>query len=291
MSSRSSHLHWPWHGWLGLGLVAVFWPLNWFLPGLRTQWAFFPLWLGYCFAIDAWVLLRKGHSLFTRNPIAYFKLFLFSIPGWWLFELLNLRTQNWAYEGSQFFTPAQYALLTSLCFSTVMPAVFGTAELMSTFSWLKRLRLGPVVPLKPSTLAGFFSLGWLMLILLVLWPNYFFPFLWMSVYFILEPLNVWWKNRTLAHSTARGDWRPVVALWIGCLRCGFFWELWNYHSYPKWVYHVPFVGFWHIFEMPVLGYGGYLSFALELFALYQILARLFRQTEMREYFQLGDTKA
>jgi hypothetical protein len=71
----------------------------------------------------------------------------------------------------------------------------------------------------------------------------------------------------------------------------FFWELWNYYSYPKWVYHVPFADFWHIFEMPVLGYGGYLPFALELFALYQILARLFRQTDMQSYLQLEDTQA
>ena len=34
-------------GWLGLFLLAVCWPLNWTLPGLRTAYLFFPLWLGY----------------------------------------------------------------------------------------------------------------------------------------------------------------------------------------------------------------------------------------------------
>ena len=33
----------PLHGWLGLALVALAWPANWFLPGLRTAWFFFPL--------------------------------------------------------------------------------------------------------------------------------------------------------------------------------------------------------------------------------------------------------
>jgi hypothetical protein len=277
---------WLSHGWLGLALIGIFWPLNWLLPGARTQWGFFPLWLGYCLVVDALVYKRKGNSLLTRNPKGYAKLFLFSVPGWWLFELLNLRTQNWFYDGGELFSPLQFFLLSSLSFSTVIPAVFGTAELVGTLGLLKRLRQGLVIPLKKSTLIAFFSLGWLMLILLLIWPEYCFPFLWLAAYFIIEPLNVWWKNRSLAESTAEGDWRPVMALWLGGLICGFFWELWNYFSYPKWIYHVPFVGFWHIFEMPLLGYGGYLPFAMELLALYQILVRIFRQKGMREFIRL-----
>ena len=48
----------------------------------------------------------------------------------------------------------------------------------------------------------------------------------------------------------------------------FFWEMWNYYSYPKWIYHVAWGNWLHIFEMPLLGYGGYLPFAQELYALY-----------------------
>jgi hypothetical protein len=39
--------------------------------------------------------------------------------------------------------------------------------------------------------------------------------------------------------------------------------LWNWHSLAKWVYTVPGVERWHIFEMPLLGYAGYLPFGLE----------------------------
>ena len=39
---------------------------------------------------------------------------------------------------------------------------------------------------------------------------------------------------------------------------------------PKWFYTVPFVGFAKIFEMPLLGYGGYWPFAWELYALYHL---------------------
>ena len=45
----------------------IFWTLNWGLSGLRTQWAFFPLWLGYCLTIDGLVLWRTGTSLLTRS--------------------------------------------------------------------------------------------------------------------------------------------------------------------------------------------------------------------------------
>jgi hypothetical protein len=43
--------------------------------------------------------------------------------------------------------------------------------------------------------------------------------------------------------------------------------MWNYWSFPKWIYHIPGVGFWKVFEMPLFGYGGYVPFALELYAL------------------------
>ena len=56
------------HGWVGLALISVAWPLNWALPGMRTHLLFFPLWLGYALAVDALVLRRRGTSLLTRSP-------------------------------------------------------------------------------------------------------------------------------------------------------------------------------------------------------------------------------
>ncbi len=260
---------WPIHGWVGAALVALFWPLNWFLPGLRTHLLFFPLWLGYCLTVDAMVVLRKGNSLLTRSRRRYAGLFLVSVPAWWLFEALNGRTGNWVYQGAQYFTPLQFAVLASISFSTVIPAVFGTAELAGTFAWLERLGPGPRIPSSRPVLLGCFLVGWAMLGLLWLWPGWFFPFIWLGPYFVLEPINVWMGHRSLAAVVERRDWRPVLALWVGILICGFFWEFWNFYSYPKWVYHVPYLGFMHVFEMPVLGYGGYLPFSLELFAIYQ----------------------
>jgi hypothetical protein len=255
-------------------MVAVFWPLNWFVPGLRTQLLFFPLWLGYCLTVDAIVARRKGDSMLTRSPARYAGLFLISIPAWWLFELLNWRTGNWIYQGAEFFTPLQFAVLASISFSTVIPAVFGTAELVGTLGWVQSIGRGPKIPPSRPVLLAFFAAGWLTLALLLVWPHTFFPFIWLSPFFILAPINAWLGSRLLVDDLADGDWRPVIALWIGVLVCGFFWEFWNYWSYPKWVYHVPYLGFLHVFEMPIVGYGGYLPFSLELFAIYEFLTRL-----------------
>jgi hypothetical protein len=285
--SRVIHRRWPIHGWFGLALVAIFWPLNWGLEGIRTHWGFFPMWLGYCLTVDALTVARTGSSLLTRSRRAYVGLFLASVPAWWLFELINERTQNWIYLDDGTIGPVEHFLLASLAFSTVIPAVFGTAELVSTFGWVRRLKPGLRIAQTPAVLIGFFVGGLLMLALTLAWPQYFFPFVWLSVYFILEPINHRLGFRSLLSWTSSGDWRAVISLWVGTLICGFFWEFWNYWSFPKWIYDVPFVGFGRIFEMPILGYGGYLPFALELFALYHLLAGILGYGADWKYLQLG----
>jgi hypothetical protein len=264
----------PIRGWIGLGLALLFWILNWSLPGQRTHWGFFPLWLGYSLAMDGLVFLRTGTSLFARSWKKYVGLFLVSAPVWWIFELLNLRTQNWTYVGAEIFTPLEYFFWTTVSFTTVIPAVFGSAELFASFDFVKRLKPGLRIGTDKRTTASFFALGWIMLALMLLYPNIFFPFIWFSLYFILEPINVWLGNRSLAHGTAKGDWRAVISLWCGVLLTAFFWEMWNFFSFPKWVYHVAWGDWLHVFEMPLLGYGGYLPFALELYAVYHLITAL-----------------
>lgn len=259
------------HGWVGLGLAILFWILNWTLTGPRTHWGFFPLWLGYCLAVDGLVFWRTSTSLLTRSPRKYVGLFLLSAPVWWAFEVLNLRTQNWIYLGVEIFSSPEYTFWTTLSFTTVIPAVFGSAELFASFDFVRRIKPGPVIGTDTRTTLSFFVTGWVMLALLLIYPRIFFPFVWLSIYFILEPINVWLGNRSLANWTRVGDWRPVIALWLGVLLTAFFWEMWNYFAYPKWIYQVPWGDWLHIFEMPLLGYGGYLPFALELYALYHLV--------------------
>jgi len=275
----------PVHGWVGVALIVILWPLNWLLTGTRTVWIFFPLWLGYCLTVDGLVFWRKGSSLLSRSLKSYIGLFIISAPVWWLFEGINLRTQNWYYLGSEGFSALAFFLLSSLSFSVVIPAVFGAAELFSTFGFLQNSKPWLVICNDRRTTTAFFIAGWMMLAFLLAWPVYFYPFVWISVYFITEPVNVWLGNQSLANDTNQGDWRRVFSLFLGVLMTGFFWEMWNFYAYPKWIYQTPGVNFLKIFEMPLLGYGGYLPFSLELFAIYHLIMG-FLQRKNRTYVQL-----
>jgi len=262
---------WPAQGWVGSLLLAVCWPLNWTLPGTPTAYLFFPLWLGYILVVDASVVARTGTSLWTRSRRDFVFLFAASVPAWWLFEAINERTANWEYQGGAAFGDLEYYLLCTLSFSTVMPAVFETAELVGSFRWVQRFRAGPRVQPSLALNLGLFLGGAAMLGLTLAWPRYFYPFVWTSLVLILEPLNCWLGRRHFLQHTRSGDWRLVICLGVGAIICGFFWEMWNYYSYPRWIYHTPGAQFLHVFEMPLLGYGGYVPFALELCALKNFL--------------------
>jgi hypothetical protein len=210
-----------------------------------------------------------------------------SIPVWWIFEGLNLRTQNWQYLGREYFTDLAYFLYASLCFSTVLPAVFGTAELVASFSWLKNMKAGPKISSGKTSLTVILIIGLTSLVLLLIWPNYFYIFLWLSVFFIIDTLNHLIGHRSLVSFTDKRDWRPLISLAAGCLICGFFWEMWNYYAYPKWIYHTPGVEFLHVFEMPILGYLGYIPFSFELFAFYHLFVPIQKAGD-KTYYLLND---
>lgn len=268
---RREACRWPGRDWVGLIVVAVCWPLNWILPGIRTAYLFFPLWLGYILTIDALVQMRTGTSLWTRSRKNFVQLFLISAPVWWLFELINARTGNWEYVGRELFSTLQFNLFSTISFSTVIPAVFETAELMRSFTWMKWFASWPRIPGTRVAFIALFVVGLAMLAAMLIWPKIFYPFVWMSLVLIFEPINYWTGRPYFLKELRDGDWRTVISLSLGALVCGLFWEMWNYYSFPKWVYHVPVLGFWRVFEMPLLGYGGYVPFALELYALKNFL--------------------
>ena len=74
----------------------------------------------------------------------------------------------------------------------------------------------------------------------------------------------------LKHGDYRLIWLPAMA----ALVCGFFWEMWNVKSLAHWEYSVPFVQRFHLFEMPILGYAGYLPFGLECMVVSRMLDRV-----------------
>jgi len=262
----------PAYAILGLVILLLSWALSWGLSGLRTHLFFFPQWVGYCLLVSGIVQRRKGSCLLTRNPAAYLLLFLVSMPVWWLFEGLNIFTQNWIYLGREAFSGTDYFLYSSLSFSTVIPAVFSTAELIGTFSWPKKLGKCPGFHLDSRRLWILHGSGWGMLILMILFPDKFFPVMWLSIFFIIDPLNARFRRPSLIKQLSAGKGQALVVFGAAALLCGFFWELWNLYAYPKWIYSIPYLDFLHVFEMPLAGYGGYIPFGWELYAVYHLLS-------------------
>src|SRR2546421_3223918 len=187
MTLRKRPAFWATQGWIGLILLAICWPLNWTMPGMRTAYLFFPLWLGYILVVDALVVLRSGDSIWTRSRRDFVLLFVASSPVWWLFEMINHRTANWEYLGSNSLTPVEYYVLCTLSFSTVMPAVFETAELVRSFTWIQRLATGKSFQPGRELPYCLFLGGLALLGLTLAWPRHCYPFVWISIVLILEP--------------------------------------------------------------------------------------------------------
>lgn len=268
----------PAHLFIGPVLAIVFWVASWLHLGMVGEYAFFPQWLGYVLTMDALVYLRRGTSLLTRAPGEFIALFILSAPIWWIFEGLNNFVLNWHYLTATHYTVAQILLISTIDFSTVVPAIFETTEFLSSFLFIARLRDQRPVAFSARSAWVLMYLGAFALAAVILMPGIAFPLTWIWLVLLVDPLNLLRGRPSLIGRLAVGDWRLVTALALAGVMCGVFWETWNFFAMPKWYYTVPFVGFGKVFEMPILGYLGYIPFAWELYALYQFFwAKLRRQ--------------
>jgi hypothetical protein len=259
----------PWWGWAGLLLNISAWILAW----TRFEWfapcqfyTFAPLWFGLILVVNAWTYSRAGHCLLTHHTHYFLGLFPASAAFWWFFEYLNRFVQNWYYQGGDGLTPLSYFLIASIHFSTVLPAVLSMYELLDSVPGIsagmdKFVKIDIGSP-RAVAWAGLAVSG-VGLALIGVWPDYLFPLLWLSPLLIITSLQRLGGRSTILSSVRCGSWHRIYLLALAALVCGFFWELWNFRSMAKWIYTVPFVGQFRVFEMPVLGYTGYLPFGLE----------------------------
>jgi hypothetical protein len=270
---RDKPRRFPLHFWAGVALVFVWWPVAWLQIQPYSDNYFLPLWLGYILTVDGIVCVRTGTSLIQRNNLNVMLLFVLSVPLWWVFEALNQVLQNWTYHLPSDYSSSGYALRASLAFSTVVPAMFVTTELVQSFR-LDPIGFLPRLRLSQTTLIALHASGWAMLLGVLLLPEVLFPLAWISLFFLIDPIATMAGGPSIGSYLRRGDWSPVFNVAAGTLVCGFFWELWNYFALPKWTYSIPYLDSGHIFEMPVAGYGGYIPFGLEVYAVAALLAGL-----------------
>ena len=264
---------------MGLLFASVLWTIAWWLFAwnkvpIVSEYSFFPLWLGYIFTLNAVSETLYHDSLLRRMHRWFAFLFVVSIPLWWFFEWLNSYLQNWHYVLLHPISQLHYVVQASVDFSTVVPAVLSATFLFLRFFEARRVGKSRPVAIYRLWLAVAVAVGLTSLYLMQAFPSETFPLAWIAPFLILEPVLYISGLPSLLDQIRRGEWTLTISAMTATLFTGVFWEMWNYYSLPKWYYTIPYVGFWKVFEMPILGYAGYpffgivvLSYAIAIFSL------------------------
>ena len=250
---------WPLQLGLGLALVAFGWATSLAQVEPVSRYWFDVVWGGWILAADAVVLARAGRSLLRDHPGRMAILCAVSAVFWWGFELLNWHLGNWVYDGDEVFGPVAVPVLKTVAFSTVLPALAETRDLVRSFV---SFRDPPALRLPERAGAASVALGLLGGVLLWLFPRQAFPLVWVAPLLLIDGVAELRGRPSLIRLLARGEAGPALLVMASGLLTGVLWETWNWGAEPHWSYRVPYVGFARLFEMPLLGYLGYLPFAL-----------------------------
>lgn len=238
------------------------------------------VWTGYILFVDALNVSVNGSSLITTRKREFSAMLPWSVICWLIFEAYNLRLRNWTYVG----LPEDEVLRIFgyvWSFATIFPAILETAELLGSLFARGRKTISGPPPAGPGTsfVAGSIVLGVLCLVVPLVLPvplsGKLFGLIWIGFIFVLDPISARRGGRSLMRQILRGETAMVLALGTSGLVCGLLWEFWNYWAVAKWVYNVPiaFVGP-KIFEMPLLGFLGFIPFALECYVMQEFLLTL-----------------
>ncbi len=267
------------YGFLGIILIVLV-EINFFLKIEPFASKYFILvWIGYILVIDSLVYKLRKRSLIMNYRYQFIGLFLASIVFWWIFELINLKVGNWNYNGIKGISALGNTLWKTIYFSTVLPAFFETYELIRSVHLFDKIKLHKKHKITKNFLHLMNLIGIITFLLPLIFPEYFYPLIWLTFFFILDPINYLHKQPSvIGHLKDKKLVIPLSLLLAGIIM-GFFWEFWNYLAVTKWYYDIPFLSFFKIFEMPIFGYLGYFPFAFELYAMYFFVESLFIKKE------------
>ncbi len=269
---------WFWAGLVlwGVPIILLFTksPEPWWL----LYYSDLPLFWGFTLLLDGIVYKRTGgKSIIGEHPIEMIGIGSASVSGWMIFEFLNFYVDtNWYYRFGDLI-PRSYFLLYALVGSSgLLPMAFEWYDLLLTFKgfrsrfskgwrltfpgWLKMLLIA-------VSFAGMFCIG--------LFPQYLYSTLWLWPVIIFSVLLSFMKIWTPFTPVKDGNWNPLLIFALAYLCQGIVMEGWNYfsgihedgevvltYSPAYWSYNIPYVDRYCIFEMPLLGYLGYLPFSV-----------------------------
>lgn len=270
------------YGILGIILIILV-ELNFFFKiEPFASWYFPIIWLGYIFVIDALVYKIRKKSLIMNKKLMFLGLFCLSAFFWYAFEIFNFSVQNWHYVSTKFYASSSgfsKSLFRIFSFATVLPALFETSELIISIHLFDKIKLKNKLKITKTFLYSMVILGIICFFLPIFLPAFAFPLVWLGFFLILDPINYLNNQPSIIGHIKNKKLKVPLSLLLAGIIVGFLWEFWNYWSIHKWVYDIPYVGFFKIFEMPILGYLGYLPFAFELYSMYWFTRSLFVPSE------------
>ena len=282
MASGRQHLNrkFPLYGLAGFVIVAGAELLLLLRVGIVGTF-FTPLvWTGYILLADALNLYWHGRSLMISRRGEFLVMLPWSIVCWCVFEAYNLYLRNWTYIGLPENPLVRYVGY-GWSFATIFPAVLETAELINPFL---RKRDGehqpPAFKLAGSFIVVSIAAGLACLIVPLLLDRAdaarAFGLVWVGFFLLLDPVNHAFGGRSILAELRNKNYELILSLTAAGFVCGILWEFWNYWAAGKWVYSVPIpIAGPKLFEMPLLGYLGFIPFAYECWAMQQSLLLLF----------------
>jgi len=256
----------------GAGLVTLFIAALMLFQGVEpfASWFYCFAWWAYILIADSIIYELKGDSLIISRTREFLWLIPWSVVLWLIFELLNIIMKNWYYANVIDYLPARWVGY-AIAYSTVLPGIFETAELLAVLGLFSRRGKGrQICPEKKWLLVSCIG-GVLFFITPLLFPRYCFPLIWLSFVFLFEPVNYWLGGKSLLKELEKGDWQKIYTLITAGMICGLLWEFWNYWAKTKWIYTVPFLQDFKLFEMPALGYLGFPPFAVGCYVFYNFI--------------------
>lgn len=233
-------------------------------------WFYLFAWWSYIIIIDSIIFKLSRNSLIRSRGKEIFILASWSVVFWFVFESANFSLENWYYIN----LPAGAFLRRTgiiLAFATVLPGLFETTELLEISKiysniTINRFKVSGVLPYI------LFLVGIFFVFLSVGFPRFFFPLIWGSFSFLLDPILYLLGGRSLLYDIKSGYPRKILILLTSGLICGFLWEFWNYWAYSKWVYTLPFFNQGKLFEMPVAGFLGFPLLAIDCYVMYNFIS-------------------
>jgi len=272
---------WPWWFWVGAIALGSCLFLLWTKskgPVLFLHWSDFPLFWGLVLVIDGWVYVRNGgKSMVSHRPQELAGIGVSSAMGWMLFEYLNFFVDdNWFYPFGNQIDRETFLFYAIIISTGLLPLSFVFYDLFNTITVLKRrFTEGPKLILGEKLKSVLLVLSVLSLFGAGLFPDALFFVLWLSpalvIGLVLDKIGVW----TPLRSIGKGNWRPTLVFALTYLAAGLCLECENYFSAARvngtptfseqpafWQYNLPYVNRFHLFEMPLLGFLGYLPFGL-----------------------------